>query len=199
MTIIIHKSSGGPNVCLRIYDFDFYMSLEDLEKMATQNGVKASYDLKIMHTVNQEFIIFEHPCVYLNGSGTVQVKAYRFQLDTKKFFARVLELMVQFPKRTFELETKKFEFPDTTPTLLGWTAIMKHERFKAHKALKLAVKEFRSGTHDELIYLRDRISNLLGKDFFIYDDGKWNFYFNNPKYYNGGIIWHEGHGYSVHT
>jgi len=199
MKITIAKSHPTGHVELRLHDFSFYLDMDDVEKMATSNGVKSAYDLKIMHVVNQEMIIFEHPSIYNNHGGICQVKAYRIEMNTKKFFSRVLDLMVQFPKRTFELETKKFEFPDTTPPLLGWTAIMNHKRFMAHGALKLAVREFRSGTHDELIYLRDRISNLLGREFSISNDGKWNFYFWNPKQYNGGIIWHEGCGYSTHT
>lgn len=197
MKIIASLLENG-HICIRIKDHHYYILPAEYNSVAEGKTTMID-DGSIMVAYSHLLVIYPNPHCFNTGKSEVTINAETLLINANipKLFTRIIEVTkklgvdkkVEFNTESFCRETRSF-------TMLNFAQIAHHAKFFGHEALKLASKLSR----EQLLILREMISRKLSDGFSVYTDwaGRPDFYFNGGGY-NGGIIYHQGHGYSIHT
>jgi len=198
MKFIVSKNENG-HTNLRIANRCFY--LNDTEMQSIISGkITFADDGAILKSDRWQMAIYPNIHAYSTGRNLeeeITAKTLIIRCDTQRMFKRIEEATerVGIDKR-YEMDTRRFAYRNQIPEELTYVQILSHAGFHARKAISMAANKHKP----ELMKLRKILSDKLNAGFQIWED--WvdtpNFYFNGGAY-NGGIIFHENHGYSVHT
>ncbi|GEM_PF-3952111 len=198
MKFTVSKTPNG-HIHLCIAGRNFYLNRTEMEGILS--GKKTCADDGAILKTDPSTMVF-YPNIYCYHRPTQS--AYEFEAkilvvycDTQKMFRRIEENTNRLgTDKRIEMDTERFRSKYDAPVELSYSQIVRHPGFHAPDALSVAIKTVKP----ELMKLRKILSDKLNTGFQVWEDwvGTPNFYFNGGAY-NGGIIYHKGHGYSVHT
>lgn len=117
----------------------------------------------------------------------------KIDCDLNKFFAAFTK--IPFIKTTFNISS--FELKNEIAENFSWTQIYKSNFFQAKSQMKDIITDLEK---KDILILKEKLTERIKDECNIFPDMKYSFYFSPGKNkFNGGIIFHRGYGYSIHT
>jgi len=181
-----------------------------LNKVELQNILdgKPCYvnDGAIIQVDQFQMIFYPNIYVYYHYAPENIIKADTLVLrcNTQRMFKRIQEATTRLGVgKRITMDSKRFPLPDERPVTMSFAQILKHPAFEAKEALYAAISNPKAKPY--ILKLKETLALKLAYGFHIYNDwiGTPNFYFTQTRsdgsFSNGGIIFSENYGWSVHT